>query len=303
MKNKYYSLEHAFNTEADFPLHLETMIKDVLYKAYNDTPSIYPSIVNEVQSSTNKERYMGITGSLDLAPLEPLEEYSDASLSESGLDIYNHKYGKTISFPWELIEDDIRNVFVDIPAKFGKGYKTTIDRAVIDVITNTSHYSAARGNLVQTNTTFGYDGIVEAYDLFSEMRGQDGEFINLAPDTLLIHPTMEWTAYEIFAKERTILTQPTRGASAEMTGSTVIENPLIGRFKILTSPYLPNKTAWYLFKAKDGMVHQKRKDLEIFTTTPNAQQMRERDEYTIKARTRFGIGMIDYHYHTYSPGT
>ena len=299
---KYYSLEHAFNTEADFPLHLETMIRDVLYKGYNDTPAIYPSIVSEILSSTNKERYMGIIGSLDLAPHEPLEEYADSSLSESGLDIYNHKYGKTISFPWELIEDDIRNVFTDIPSKFGKGYKTTLDRAVIDVLTNTSHYSAARGNLVTSTPEFSYDGIVEAYDLFSTMRGQDGELINLYPDTLVCHPTQMWKAYEIFAKERTILTQPTRGAAAEMTGSSVIENPLIGRFKILTSPYLPNKLSWYLFKAKDGMVHQKRKALKVWTTTPTSATMMHNDAYVIKARTRFGIGMKDYRYHTYSPG-
>ena len=297
--NEFITLENAFNTIADFPVLMQRTVQDILYKSYNSTPVIYPEIIVTKTSDGTYERYAGTYGDLSLAPMHKLEEYHDSSMKEGWIDIFNYKYGRSFSFAIEDIEDDNKGLFKDIPEKYGKEFRMSIEKAILDTLTDTSVYTAARGNKVTTNPTFSYDGVVEAYDLFTNQITPEGNYMNVFPDTLVLHPTQMWKVPEVFAEKRI-----SHSGTTPTTGSFTIENPLATkRFNILYTPYLPSKTAWYLFKAKSSLIYQKRIGLEVTASTKTSQAMLDRDAYVVKCRTRFGSKITDYRFFVSNTGS
>ena len=300
---EYQSLQHAFNTDQDFPYHLETVLRERLYKGYGQYDAFYPSIIDTVPSTKNKERYMGLHADLEFVETNILEPFKDASMGEKEVEIYNHKFGRMISFPIELIEDDDRGVFNIVPTKFGEAAKRCIDKAVFDELIDTTNYSEANGNIVGITPALTYEGLKEAWELFMAQTDVNGHPIVVEPDTLIVPYTLYIDAWRLMGTpDLTITTAETRGAGIEDTGSHRYPHFFKGRFNVMMVPYLTDTDAWYLIRAKDWGVLQERVPLNIITTTSTNDQVIKMDAYMTRARMRFGVGVLDHRFIVKSPG-
>jgi phage major head subunit gpT-like protein len=304
MPEEYITLMHAFNTDEDFPYHLETVLRERLYKGYGQFDALYPAIIDTIQSTKNKERYMGLQADLELIETKALEPFKDASMGEKEVEVYNHKFGRTISFPLELIEDDDRAIFSFIPEKFGEAAKRVLDRAVFTELTASANYNVAKGNLVQTNTSLTYEGLKEAWELFMAQTDVNGQPIVIEPDTLVVPYTLYIDAWKLMGTPELVdTTAEARGAGVHDKGSHRYPHFFAGRFNVIRCPYLTDTNAWYLIKAKSWGVLQERVPLEISATTTTNDMVIKWDAYMTRARIRFGVGTLDHKFLVKSAGT
>jgi hypothetical protein len=103
-------------------------------------------------------------------------------------------------------------------------------------------FSAAHNNLLTGATSaLSKDSLAQAVKLFKLQKDKDGEPIAIAPRILLVPPAKETLALELV-----------RGITVVAAGSTDIVRPAMNalanlNLEVITSPWLTNDNAWYLF--------------------------------------------------------
>ncbi len=316
-------------TSSDFPLLFGDIIDRVLLAGYAEVPTSYQEYMNvnrQVKDFRKVSRFT-MDGAQGLLPtVGQLEEYPAVGLKEGRYQYQVWKHGNRLPFSWETLVNDDLGAFNDIPLRFGRQCRRSVENFAASLFMDAngphaSMYKAANKNIVNKangctndNPPIGtIDDLNDAIALLGSKKDADGQPI----ETAAVHLVVATKAQEIKANQLVNATEY-RMVSG---GNTVIVsgNGLSVDLKVHRNPYIPfiataanGSTSWALFAdpnlarpALEIGFLRGRDVPEIFMKAPNAMRVGgggqidptdgdfDTDSIQHKVRFCFGGGQMD----------
>lgn len=165
-------------------------------------------------------------------------ELKHVSLQESSRAIRLETQGAMIGLTRQMIINDDLRAFLQIPRMFGRQAAIAIEREVYTVLlagVDTTLFTTANGNIVEgTANVLGETGLAAGLLKFRGLTDANGDPIMLEPQTLLVSPTLEFTAKKLMNSAETRNTT----ANTKEGTANVFQNLL----RVAISPYVSNTT-------------------------------------------------------------
>jgi len=196
---------------------------------------------------------MRLNGSLKFQKVGNAGELKIAAVNDYKRSVNADTWGITTQLTRQDIINDDLNALSMVPQRMGRGaalaMNDTVWAAFLD--SNSSYYqsvTAAAGNALS------YAGLETAVTAYRRLNDPDGNPLSIAPRILLVPPELEPKAVQLMTQSALIVT------ALGSTSSKAVEpsaNPFVGRYKIVTSNYLPaagtvaNSTWWLLADPAD----------------------------------------------------
>lgn len=174
-------------------------------------------------------------------------EIKSMELEETGYSNQADTYARLVALNRQMIINDDLGMFSSINAHLGRKSAVTLERVGHEVfLNNATFFTTARGNYIEgAGTTLQISQLTVAEKLFAEQIDEDGDFIGVMAETLLVPTALATTADNLMASVRVVT-----GTGAEVPEN----NPHSGKWTVLSDPWLSVKggitggsdTAWYL---------------------------------------------------------
>jgi len=288
----------GMHSTSDFPLLLGSTVNRTLRDAYTNAPQTWrplgrPTTVPDFRAVTRAA--LG-----DIAALEQVKEHGEykyGTLSEDGAPIKVAKFGKIIAITWETIVNDDLGALTRIPAALGNAAAATESNVVWALLLGNPtftdgvpFYDAGHANLAASGGAINTTTLAAARAAIRKQKSKAGEFLNLAPEYLVVGPDKELEAYQ-FTSSNYVPAKNADINDVRNASLTVIVDARI------------TGNQWYLFAAPGSIDTFEYAYLEgeqgVFTETREGFEV---DGMEIKARLVFGAAWIDYRGAYKNPG-
>lgn len=288
----------GMHSTSDFPLLLGSTVNRTLRDAYSNAPQTWrplgrPTTVPDFRAVTRAA--LG-----DIAALEQVKEHGEykyGTLSEDGAPIKVAKFGKIIAITWETIVNDDLGALTRIPAALGNAAAATESNVVWALLLGNPtftdgvpFYDAGHANLAASGGAINTTTLAAARAAMRKQKSKAGEFLNLAPEYLVVGPDKELEAYQ-FTSSNYVPAKNADINDVRNASLTVIVDARI------------TGNQWYLFAAPGSIDTFEYAYLEgeqgVFTETREGFEV---DGMEIKARLVFGAAWIDYRGAYKNPG-
>lgn len=229
------------------------------FNRYRERAEIYRMFMNVKDSTRAYEEDFAISGFGPLAPKGELEStILDEPLKLGGVRFVHRTFALGFEISEEMREDDQYNVMQDLAGDLGRSSRYTAELYGHDVINNgfsatkyvgrdgqalfsTTHPVRGTGGVGSNRPAVDVDlsqpALEAAWSSFQSQVDDRGMPIEMQPVVLLVHPD------QVLFARRLIET------SAYPGGNNNDINPLQGAFRIISSPYLTDRDAWYILAA------------------------------------------------------
>jgi hypothetical protein len=153
-------------------------------------------------------------------------------------------------------------------------------------------------NIPSSYTVFSNNLVQQADYYLSIQKDQNGNFMALAPDTLLHGPGVKFVALELMnstwypTTAAQLIGGGAVGATATNMGTTFANNVMKGLYKPVMSRFLPSG-AWAVGVAHRGMTFQMREGLSVVQENPMAEVSFEWDEMRFRSKARWMTDWIE----------
>jgi phage major head subunit gpT-like protein len=288
----------GMHSTSDFPLLLGSTVNRTLRDAYTNAPQTWRPLGRQ----TTVPDFRAVTRAAlgDIAALEQVKEHGEykyGTLSEDGAPIKVAKFGKIIAITWETIVNDDLGALTRIPAALGNAAAATESNVVWALLLGnpnftdgTPFFDAAHGNVAGSGGAINTTTLAAARAAMRKQKSKAGEFLNLAPEFLVVGPDKELEAYQ-FTSSNYVPAKNADINDVRNASLTVIVDARI------------NGNQWYLYAAPGAVDTFEYAYLEgeqgVFTETREGFEV---DGMEIKARLVFGAGWIDYRGAYKNPG-
>jgi len=196
---------------------------------------------------------MRLNGSLKFQKVGNAGELKVAAVNDYKRSVNADTWGITTQLTRQDIINDDLNALSMVPQRMGRGAALAMNDTIWSAFTtsNSSYYqsvTAAAGNALS------YSSLETAVTAYRRLNDPDGNPLSIAPRILLVPPELEPKAVQLMTQSALIVT------ALGSTSSKAVEpsaNPFVGRYKIVTSNYLPaagtvaNSTWWLLADPAD----------------------------------------------------
>lgn len=288
----------GMHSTSDFPLLLGSTVNRTLRDAYTNAPQTWRPLGRQ----TTVPDFRAVTRAAlgDIAALEQVKEHGEykyGTLSEDGAPIKVAKFGKIIAITWETIVNDDLGALTRIPAALGNAAAATESNVVWALLLGnpnftdgTPFFDAAHGNLAGSGGAINTTTLAAARAAMRKQKSKAGEFLNLAPEYLVVGPDKELEAFQftssVYVPAKNADINDVRNASL----TVIVDARITGN-------------QWYLYAAPGAVDTFEYAYLEgeqgVFTETREGFEV---DGMEIKARLVFGAGWIDYRGAYKNPG-
>lgn len=288
----------GMHSTSDFPLLLGSTVNRTLRDAYTNAPQTWRPLGRQ----TTVPDFRAVTRAAlgDIAALEQVKEHGEykyGKLSEDGAPIKVAKFGKIIAITWETIVNDDLGALTRIPAALGNAAAATESNVVWALLLGNANftdgvpfYDAAHGNVASGGGAINTTTLAAARAAMRKQKSAALEFLNLAPEYLVVGPDKELEAYQ-FTSSNYVPAKNADINDVRNASLTVIVDARI------------TGNQWYLFAAPGSIDTFEYAYLEgeqgVFTETREGFEV---DGMEIKARLVFGAGWIDYRGAYKNPG-
>lgn len=288
----------GMHTTSDFPLLLGSTVNRTLRDAYTNAPQTWRPLGRQ----TTVPDFRAVTRAAlgDIAALEQVKEHGEykyGTLSEDGAPIKVAKFGKIIAITWETIVNDDLGALTRIPAALGNAAAATESNVVWALLLGnpnftdgTPFFDAAHGNVAGSGGAINTTTLAAARAAMRKQKSKAGEYLNLAPEFLVVGPDKELEAYQ-FTSSNYVPAKNADINDVRNASLTVIVDARI------------TGNQWYLYAAPGAVDTFEYAYLEgeqgVFTETREGFEV---DGMEIKARLVFGAGWIDYRGAYKNPG-
>lgn len=288
----------GMHSTSDFPLLLGSTVNRTLRDAYTNAPQTW----RPLGRSTTVPDFRAVTRAAlgDIAALEQVKEHGEykyGTLSEDGAPIKVAKFGKIIAITWETIVNDDLGALTRIPAALGNAAAATESNVVWALLLGNPtftdgvpFYDAGHANLAASGGAINTTTLAAARAAMRKQKSKAGEFLNLAPEYLVVGPDKELEAYQ-FTSSNYVPAKNADINDVRNASLTVIVDARI------------TGNQWYLFAAPGSIDTFEYAYLEgeqgVFTETREGFEV---DGMEIKARLVFGAAWIDYRGAYKNPG-
>ena len=288
----------GMHSTSDFPLLLGSTVNRTLRDAYTTAPQTWRPLGRQ----TTVPDFRAVTRAAlgDIAALEQVKEHGEykyGTLSEDGAPIKVAKFGKIIAITWETIVNDDLGALTRIPAALGNAAAATESNVIWALLLGNPNftdgvpfYDAGHGNLAASGGAINTATLAAARAAMRKQKSKAGEFLNLAPEYLVVGPDKELEAFQ-FTSSNYVPAKNADINDVRNASLTVIVDARI------------TGNQWYLFAAPGAVDTFEYAYLEgeqgVFTETREGFEV---DGMEIKARLVFGAGWIDYRGAYKNPG-
>ena len=187
------------------PVALSNVANKVLLDAYNESPATWRAFC-AVRSVSDFKTHTAVRPSF-AAPLEPVAP--DGEIKHGGLGEWTAEYtvdtfGKMISVDRrDLINDDL-SLFDQTARALGRAAMRRVADLVYEVLLDNAggFFSEANGNLFDgAGSELTFEGLAEAIRLMLVQRDEQGNDLDLRPQTLLVSPGLQTAARALLESE------------------------------------------------------------------------------------------------------
>ena len=211
-------------------------------EGYDQVSTPLKGLFREVQSKAKKEAIIDISLNADIDEVEEGEDYKEASMRESHIEIKNAKFGRILTITEETLMFDKLGAVLDAANRLG--YKAALkeERKRAEVIVDAGGdgyggqpvYSSSHGNLGSTALT--PDSLASAVTAMRRQKDANGDPLGIIPIVLLVPPELERTAIQLLSSD----------LEPESPGSSKYNWVKDLKLKPLVSPFLEDTDDWYL---------------------------------------------------------
>jgi len=289
------NLRSGSHSTSDFPLILGNTVNRVLRQAYEYAPRTFTPFTRKTTAkdfrAMTRTQLSGLVGNFD--QIAENAEYKAGSLTDAAESYSVYKYGKKIIISWEALINDDLAAFTRIPTAIAQKAAQKQSDLVYAIFTANPNmadgkalFHADHGNLTSSGTALSIDSLGVMRKSFRVQKGIENDFLNLAPQHLIVAPEKEQLAYQFTSTQYTPATAGTVNPVSN-TNLNVIVEPRLSALASGNSWFgagNPNMvdTIEYAFLEGEG---------ELFTEQKVGFDV---DGLEIKARMVFGAKAIDW---------
>lgn len=243
---------------------------------------------------------------------EFLDERQPQGMSSHSVTIEDKVFESSIAVDRRAIEDDqldlIRLRVRDLAFRVAAHRTQIVTEALAGGFTGTgydgatlfsaTHPVAGANYSNRTTNALGASALAEAMAQMMAVPDDQGVPLGIVPDTLVVGPKLQWTAYELVESPVVIY----KGNATDTAGSTPYKNAFQGRLQVVVSPFLTGASDdyWFLLDTRrpiKSVILQQRSDVPVEFTALEANSgsesawMRDRYHYGVRARYNVGYGL------------
>ena len=198
-----------------------------------------PQLFNVSTSTKAQEHDLGVGGMADWAEYKGTIEYDD--LEQGFKTTYTHvEFAKGFAVERKLVDDDLYNIINQRPRALAISAMRKREKDAASVFNNAFSSSYTGGDAIalcgshpyspsnastQSNagsTALSYDAIIATRKLMRAFEDDRGQLVNVMPDTLIVPPGLENTAWEILESINKPDTANNNGNYVRSTGISLI---------------------------------------------------------------------------------
>ena len=292
--------------KSDIPQLFRAGLKTLFFQTFTETMANWDKVTTVVMSDKDTENYAwlgalpGVREFLDERQVQDMAAYSYA--------IKNRTWESTIAVDRAALEDDLYGQIalrIKQMAAVAKQHLDTITFGLMGTgFTGLcydglpffgNHPAGALAGVGATQSNSGSDGLTAAAlqnAITQMMRFTDdqGKPAGIMPTLLVVPPELYWEASQI-------LNSTFFPDSPPIGEFPLASNPLKGMLTLLTTPYLPSPSDWFLLDTRrvvKALVLQMRKDFEFNALEGNSEEGFMRDQYLYGVRARYNVGFGDW---------
>lgn len=265
---KPLSLLREAMTTSDFSALFGDIIDRQMLGAYREIEPVWNRFIRRgrVRSFVNAKRYSvdGAEGLLD--EVDEREEYPEEALKTASDEVTVRKYGKRLDLSWEATINDDLDAFRRNPDRLARSARRTeqYNATGLYIDANGPHASLYRddwgpnndvSNIIPGNPPLSFDGLQAGWQLFADMKDEDGQPIVMDMAELVVSPALQITAENILNATELQYGDTTQADSPVIR----MNNWMKGRVRLTVDPYIPyhataahGTSSWALFANPDA---------------------------------------------------
>lgn len=289
-----------------YPTFFTEGIRTLFFDIYNTTPTgDYAKITTTVPSTKDKESYAG------MGTVPKISEWTDERKvlglgDKFTYEIVNKKYEGTLAVSRETLEDEqygqIKLKIQDLATETRRAY----DEYIFGMLTagtslkcfdggyffSTTHDNGSGNQSNALSTAFSKTALQTAITTMRRYKDDKSRPLAIVPDTLIVNPTLEWSARELLNAGSFIATGLSSTSAAAITPNY---NAVQGALNLVVSPYLTSDTEWYVActtKSIKPIILQSRvaPEFDALDNPATNENAFMRDYFYYGVRVRFGLG-------------
>lgn len=289
------NLRSGSHSTSDFPNILGNTVNRVLRQAYEYAPRTFTPFTRKTTAkdfrAMTRTQLSGLVGNFD--QIAENAEYKAGSLTDAAESYSVYKYGKKIIISWEALINDDLAAFTRIPTAIAQKAAQKQSDLVYAILTANPNMADAKalfhtdhGNLTSSGTALSIDSLGVMRKSFRVQKGIENDFLNLAPQHLIVAPEKEQLAYQFTSTQYVPATAATVNPVSNTSLNVIVEPRLSSLNSGLSwfgagNPNMVD-TIEYAFLEGEG---------ELFTEQKVGFDV---DGLEIKARMVFGCKAIDW---------
>lgn len=313
---------------AMFSALLKAGLNNVANEWYQLTETVYEQIVQVTPSTHAIEPYAPMARGSTPRRTPRGTPFKQTKLPPAmDIQILNEKFGGIASVEKELIDDDQTGQIMSRLQDLGPNMALLEEAWVMGKFQSPSGGTTYQGDVIpvsgtkpgqETSATWpwstaflgGGRNIPGSYAVFTNnnvqqadyylmiQKDQNGNYLAVNPDTLLVGPGVKFVAMELMnstwypSSAAQLIGGGAVGSTATSIGTTFANNVLKGMYKPVVSRFLSSGT-WAIGKAYKGMVFQMREGLSVVQENPLAEVSFEFDELRFRAKSRWMTEWIE----------
>jgi len=232
-------------------------IDEIMFENYNAPGLTYPEVFNVRDSSRAYEEITGITGFSQFGKKSEAAKVEFDKLLQAYDKRFTHEtWGKGFQLSFEAMEDDIDGAITDAAPALARAARNSIETELFSVwngafastTTPDGQYLCSDAHVLTGGGTFDNlitgdlaQGTLEAaINVYSDMRDERNQLIEMEGRRLLAHPDLQWDIHELLRSQL-------RSDTANNASNALNQLGLMPIF----SKYLTDKDAWFLLSDPD----------------------------------------------------
>ena len=288
-------VERALHVTSDFPLILGDSIGRTLRAGYNAAPSGLKRIARQTTAKDFKDKHrLQLSEAARLEKVNEAGEFKSSTLSEAKESYRLATYGRMFNISRQAIINDDLGATNDLARRMGQASAATEAQLLVDLwLANSGNgptmsdgvapFNLSSHKNLQTAAAFDIAPLSIMRTAMRKQVGLTGELISIEPKFVVIPADLETTAEQ---KLRTVL-YPSASANSTPDSMRALEIVVEPRFTSATAYYLAADPA-----SCDGLEYAYLEGEEGVQVETKAGW--EVDGVSIKARTDFGCGAVDW---------
>lgn len=275
---------NAMMTDSDFPDVVADVANKVLLAAYQAQPRTFLPIGTRATLSDFKEKHaVEIGGGSELKKVSQAGEYEHGTASQGKRSYRLETYGRIFSFNRKLLVNDDIGALNQFMTNIGALAARLESQVVWGLVKDGAIFSTGNKNLVTSGGAVGDAQLSAMRKLLRQMKGLDGEPINVQGRYLVVNSERETEAQKALAA---VLAVETQDVNVFANSLSLIVEPLLddvtnNPWYIFADPALVPTLEYAYLDGEEGPYIETRTGFEV-------------DGIQIKVRHDFGAGWVSH---------